>query len=62
MTANGTSSTQSKACEDADDGDDSEEFDEGEGGLLTQRSPRSERGGLIWECEMRNSEFEKREG
>ena len=62
MTANGSRSTKSEACEDADDGDNREEFDEGEGGLLTQRSPRTERGDLISECEMRNSEFEKREG
>ena len=62
VTANGSRSTESEACEDADDGDDGEEFDEGEGRLLTQRSQRSERGDLISECEMRNSEFEKREG
>ena len=43
MSPNGTSSTESEACEDADDGDDGKEFDEGEGGLLTQRSPRTER-------------------
>ena len=43
VTANCACGTQSEACEDADDGDDSEEFDEGEGGLLTQRSPRTER-------------------
>ena len=61
MTANGSGSTKGKACQDADDGDDSEEFDQGEGRLLTQRTQRSERGNLIWECEMRNLEFEKRE-
>ena len=64
VTANRARSTQGKACEDADDGDDSEEFDQGEGRLLTQRTQRtqrSERGDFIWECEMRNLEFEKRE-
>ena len=61
MTANRARSTQGKACEDADDGDDGEEFDKGEGRLLTQRTQRSERGDFIWECEMRNLEFEKRE-
>ena len=70
--ANGARGTEGKACEDADDGDDGEEFDEGEGKLLTQRTPRSERGDLIWEFEMRpavagrayarNVEFEKRKG
>ena len=30
--------------------------------MLTQRSPRTLRGELIWECEIRNSEFEKIEG
>ena len=29
--------------------------------LLTLRPQRSERGDLIWECEIRNLEFEKRE-
>ena len=58
MTANGSRGTEGKACEDADDGDDGEEFDEGEGRLLTQRT---QKGDLIWECEMRNLEFEKRE-
>ena len=43
MTANGSRSTESEACEDADDGYDGKELDEGEGGLLTQRSPRTER-------------------
>ena len=62
MTANSACGTKSEACQDADDGDDSEKFDQSESGLLTQRSQRSERGDLIWECEMRNLEFEKREG
>ena len=62
MTTNCACGTESEACQDADDGDDSEEFDQSEGRLLTQRSQRSERGDLISECEMRNSEFEKREG
>ena len=61
MAADGPGGTEGKACENADDGDNGEEFDEGEGRLLTQRTPRSERGNLIWECEMRKSEFEKRE-
>jgi len=30
VTANGSRSTESEACEDADDGDNGEEFDEGE--------------------------------
>jgi len=62
VTANSPRGTEGEACENADDGDDGEEFDQGEGRLLTQRSPRSERGDLIWECGTRNSEFEKREG
>ena len=61
MTANRARSTEGETCEDTDDGDDSEEFDEGEGRLLTQRTQRSERGNLVWEFEMRNSEFENRE-
>jgi len=68
VSANSARGTESEACENADDGDDGEEFDEGEGRLLTQstQSPdrvgvKTERGNLIWECEMRNSEFEKRE-
>jgi hypothetical protein len=43
------------------DANDGEEFDEGERRLLTQRTQRWERGDLIWECKMRNSEFENRE-
>jgi len=72
VTANSARGPEGEACEDADDGDDGEEFDQGEGRLLTPRTQRSERGDLIWECEMRpavagrayarNSEFEKREG
>ena len=31
VTAHGSSSAESEACENADDGDDGEEFDEGEG-------------------------------
>jgi len=58
VSANGSRGAEGEACEDADDGDDSEELDEGEGGLLTQRT---QKGDFIWECEMRNSEFEKRE-
>ena len=69
VTANSASGTESEACKNADDGNDGEEFDQGEGGWLTQRSQspdpvgvKTERGDFIWECEMRNSEFEKREG
>ena len=62
MSANGSRGAEGEPCENADDGDDGEEFDQGEGRLLMQRTQRSERGNLVWECEMRNSEFEKREG
>ena len=69
VTPNGSRGTEGEPCEDADDGDDSEEFDQGEGRWLTQRSQSPDRVGvktekrdLTWECEMRNSEFEKREG
>jgi len=51
----------SNCSEKSHDANDGEEFDEGEGKLLTQRTQRSGRGDLIWEVEMRNSEFENRE-
>ena len=69
VTPNGSRGTEGEACENADDGDDSEDFDQGEGRLLTQRTQSPDRVGvktgkrdLTWECEMRNSEFEKRKG
>ena len=37
VTANGSRSTESEACQYADDGDDGEEFDEGEGGHGAER-------------------------
>ena len=43
MTSNCTGGTEGEAREDADDGDDREDFDQGEGRLLTQRTPRPER-------------------
>ena len=41
MAANGSRSTQGKACKDADDGDNGEEFDQGECGpaLLSLGKP-----------------------
>jgi len=40
VTANGSGSTEGKACEDADNGDNGEELDQSKGGLLMQRSQR----------------------
>jgi len=62
----------SDSGEKAHNANDGEEFDEGEGRWLTPRTPSpdagtgrrrgSEREDSIWECEMRNLEFEKGKG